>query len=138
MIRTYSELKRLRSFYDRYEYLRLRGKVGVDTFGYDRFLNQMLYTSKRWRMTRDNIIIRDNGHDLGIKDEDYEIHGLIIIHHMNPLSLEDVELDREEIYDPNFLITTSFDTHNAIHYGTKNLLLKLPITRKPNDTCPWL
>lgn len=136
MIRTYRKLRQLSSFEDRYEYLRIAGKVGVDTFGYDRYLNQLLYTSGRWRRTRDGIITRDNGCDLGIKD--HEIYGKIIIHHMNPITIEDIELDREEIYDPNLLITTSSNTHQAIHYGDKSLLPRLPLIRKKNDTCPWL
>lgn len=136
MIRTYRKLSRLSSFEERYEYLRLAGKVGADTFGYDRYLNQLLYTSRRWRRTRDGIIVRDNGCDLGIKGR--EIYGKIIIHHMNPITIEDVELDREELYDPELLITTSSNTHQAIHYGDKTLLPSLPIVRRRNDTCPWL
>ena len=136
MIRTYRKLRQLSSFEDRYEYLRLAGRVGIDTFGYDRYLNQLLYTSGRWRRTRDGIITRDNGCDLGIKG--HEIYGKIIIHHMNPITIEDVELDREEIYDPNLLITTSSNTHQAIHYGDKSLLPRLPLVRTKNDTCPWL
>ena len=136
MIRTYRKLRQLSSFEDRYEYLRIAGKVGMDTFGYDRYLNQLLYTSGRWRRTRDGIITRDNGCDLGIKG--HEIYGKIIIHHMNPITIEDVELDREEIYDPNLLITTSSNTHQAIHYGDKSLLPRLPLVRTKNDTCPWL
>jgi len=135
MIRTYSKLKRLKTFRERYKYLRLFGRVGVDTFGYDRYLNQLLYKSKRWRATRDVVIIRDGGCDLGI--DDYEIKGIIYIHHMNPITAEDIELDRDEIYDPEFLITTSFNTHGAIHYGDESLLPQLPIVRRQNDTCPW-
>jgi hypothetical protein len=135
MIRTYRELNRLTTFMDRYRYLKLKGIIGETTFGFDRYLNQMLYTSKRWKETRDEIIIRDNGCDLGI--EGYEIHGKILIHHMNPITIEDVEYDRDIIYDPEFLISTMVSTHNAIHYGDESLLPKLPIDRKPNDTCPW-
>ena len=135
MIRTYSELRRLKTFEERYRYLRIAGRVGVDTFGYDRYLNQLLYMSKRWRRTRDSIIIRDDGCDLS--HEDYEIYGKIIVHHMNPITIEDIEQDRDEVYDPNLLVSTSFDTHNAIHFGNESLLPKLPIIRRRNDTCPW-
>lgn len=136
MIRTFSELRRLKTFDERYRYLRIHGHVGAETFGYDRYLNQLLYRSKRWLKTRDLIIIRDQGCDLGI--EGYEIHDKIIIHHMNPITPEDVECDRDEIYNPNFLICTSFNTHNAIHFGDESLLPRLPIIRRRNDTCPWL
>lgn len=135
MIRTYSELIRLRTFKERYQYLRLFGRVGIETFGYDRYLNQLFYTSKRWRRTRDEIIIRDNGCDLGIQDR--EITGMIIIHHMNLITIEDIEMDREELYDPKFLISSSDRTHKAIHYGDESLLPSLPIIRRRNDTCPW-
>lgn len=134
-IRVFSELNRLRTFKERYRYLRLSGVVGRSTFGFDRYLNQMLYRSKRWLKTRDGIIIRDQGCDLGI--EGYEIHGRIIIHHMNPITIEDIEMDRDEIYDPEFLISTSSNTHNGIHFGDESLLPQLPIDRRPNDTCPW-
>lgn len=136
MIRTYSQLRKLDSFEDRYEYLKLGGRVGQSTFGFDRYLNQLLYNSGRWRRTRDLIIIRDEGRDLGCKD--YEIHGKIYIHHMNPITSEDIELGREIIYDSRFLICTSYDTHQAIHYGDASLLPQLPIERRRNDTCPWL
>lgn len=135
MIRTFRELNRIKTFKERYYYLRIKAIVGDSTFGYDRYLNQMLYTSKRWRKTRDDVIIRDNGCDLGVKD--YEIHGGILIHHMNPITLDDVEHDRDIIYDPEFLITTTKQTHNAIHYGDENLLPKKLIERTKNDTCPW-
>ena len=135
MIRRYSELKRLITFEERYRYLRLAGRVGVDTFGYDRYLNQILYRSGRWLQSRDIVIIRDNGCDLGV--ENYEIYGAIYIHHINPITIEDVKLNRDRVFDPEFLITTSFNTHNAIHFGNESLLQKLPIERKPNDTCPW-
>ena len=135
MIRTYSELKTYKTFIDRYNYLKLRGSVGIETFGYDRYLNQVLYRSRRWRRTRDGIILRDNGCDLGI--EGYDIYDKIIIHHMNPLTIEDIEDDVDDIYDPEFLISVSFNTHQAIHYGDESLLPKEPIERKPYDTCPW-
>jgi hypothetical protein len=135
MIRSYTELQRLKTFEERYNYLKLGGVVGESTFGFDRYLNQMLYTSKRWRQTRDKIIIRDGACDLGIDDR--EINSRVFIHHMNTLTIEDVELDRYIIYDPEFLICTSFDTHNAIHYGDESKLPRLPIDRRRNDTCPW-
>jgi hypothetical protein len=115
----------------------LGGKVGVDTFGFDRHLNQMLYQrNPRWKKARDLVIIRDNGCDLGV--EGYEIYGKIIVHHMNPITMEDIVNDRDWIYDPEFLISTVHNTHNAIHYGDENLLITAPIERTPNDTCPWL
>jgi len=126
---------RLKSFEDRFEYLRLRGSVGQATFGYDRYLNQLLYTSGRWRSTRRDIIIRDNGCDLGV--EGYDIKSRIIIHHINVITIEDIEEDRDWIYDPEFLISTSDNTHKAIHYSDESLLPKLPIVRRKNDTCPW-
>lgn len=135
MIRTYTELSRLDAFEERYEYLRLRGEVGQITFGWERYLNQILYHSKKWRRIRDEVIIRDNGCDLG--HEDWQIRGRIIVHHLNPLTPEEVEDDADTIYDPEFLICTSELTHNAIHYGDVNLLPKLPVERKPGDTCPW-
>jgi len=135
MIRKYSELKRLITFKERYEYLRLAGVIGKSTFGYDRYLNQLLYTSKRWRQARDPVIIRDKGCDLGIKD--YEIEDKIIVHHMNPITIEDIEQNRDIVFDPEFLICTSLNTSNAIHYGDERLLPQLPITRRRNDTCPW-
>ena len=135
MIRRYSEMIRFDSFLDRYNYLQLRGKVGLDTFGLDRYLNQTLYRSSRWRRTRDKVILRDNGCDLGY--EGFDIYDKIIVHHMNPLSIEDIEDDVDEIYDPEFLICCSFNTHNAIHYGDERLLPQLPIERSPGDTCPW-
>lgn len=134
-LRTYSELRHIRTFEGRYHYLRLAGIVGKSTFGFDRYINQLFYKSKRWRRTRDGIIIRDNGCDLGA--EGYEINDRIIIHHMNPITEEDIELDREIIYDPEFLISTSSNTHTAIHFSDESLLPKLPIVRTKNDTCPW-
>ena len=136
IIKTYAELMIFKTFEDRYKYLRLVGKVGEETFGYDRYLNQMLYTSKRWRSVRDEVIIRDEGCDLGI--EDREIYGKIIVHHINPITIEDIELERRKVFDPRFLICTSPGTHNAIHYGDESLLPRLPVVRRKNDTCPWL
>lgn len=135
MIRTYSELKRFDTFIDRYNYLKLHGQIGIQTFGLDRFINQSLYKSRKWRRIRNEVIIRDEACDLGI--EGYDLYDRIIIHHMNPITLEDIEEERPEIFDPEFLICTSFRTHNAIHYGDESLLPAEPVERKPGDTCPW-
>ena len=134
-IRTYSELIQLPTFEERFEYLKLSGSVGKDTFGHDRYLNQKFYNSYEWKQIRDQIIIRDNGCDLGIDDR--IIHGRIYIHHINPLGKVDLITYSEYLRNPEFLICTSFETHNAIHYGDMNLLPRNPIERKPNDTCPW-
>lgn len=135
MIRRYSELITYNTFVDRYNYLKLSGQVGVETFGFERYINQALYRSKRWLDTRRKVIIRDQGCDLGI--DGYEIGDRIIVHHMNPITLEDIEEERECVFDPEFLISCSFMTHNAIHYGDESLLPKLPVERSLNDTCPW-
>lgn len=135
MIRRYSELIRLPTFEERFEYLKLCGNVGESTFGFDRYLNQALYTSQKWRTTRDEVLIRDNACDMGL--EDWPINGKIIVHHMNPLTLEDIENMPDEIFDPEYLVCVSHNTHQAIHYGDASLLPKLPIERKPGDTCPW-
>lgn len=135
MIKRYSELIRYDTFIDRYHYLNLVGQVGIETFGLDRYLNQTLYRSSRWRRTRNQVILRDNGCDLGI--EGFDIVDRIIVHHINPLTVQDIEEDVDEIYDPEFLICCSFDTHNAIHYGDERLLPQLPVERRPGDTCPW-
>lgn len=134
-LRTYKELSRLASFKERYDYLRIGGEVGAMTFGWERYINQMLYHSKKWRKARDMVIIRDEGCDLA--HQDFEIRDQIIVHHMNPLTPEDIEEDCDYIYDPDLLICTSRNTHNAIHYGDVSLLPKLPIERRPWDTCPW-
>lgn len=135
-IRTYSELMTLPTFEQRYQYLRLSGRVGADTFGFDRYLNQRLYQrDPRWKDVRERVIIRDNGCDLGI--EDRMIFDKVLVHHMNPVTIDDILKEREWIFDPEFLICTSHITHNAIHYGDENLLMKAPIERRPNDTCPW-
>ena len=135
IIKTYSELITKPTFEERYQYLRLSGVVGRDTFGFDRYLNQIFYRSKRWREVRDYVIIRDNGCDLGI--EGREIRGKVIVHHMNPLTLDDIEKESAFLMDPEYLIATTHDTHNAIHYGDENLLVKAPVERTKNDTCPW-
>lgn len=135
VIRTYSELVRLRTFEERFGYLRLGGKVGKDTFGFDRYLNQEFYRSARWKSIRDEVIIRDEGRDLGA--EGYDIPGKIIIHHMNPLLPEDIERESPMLLDPEYLICVSLNTHNAIHYGDESLIIKGPVVRKRYDTCPW-
>lgn len=135
LLRRYTELKRFKTFKDRYEYLRLGGIVGDSTFGFDRYLNQLLYTSDKWRRIRNEIIIRDNGCDLGI--EGYDLRNKIIIHHMNPLTIKDVQDVSDDIFNPEYLICVSQRTHNAIHYGDESLLPQMPIERRPNDTCPW-
>lgn len=135
MIRTYSELSTIRSFEDRYRYLRLNASVGAETFGFDRIFNQQFYRSREWKAIRDHVIVRDNGCDLGV--EGYEIHGRIYIHHMNPIMLKDIETTSEFLLDPEYLITTTHGTHNAIHYGDEDLLVLPPVERSKNDTCPW-
>ena len=134
-IKTYSELIKLPTFEERFRYLRLNGSVGKETFGFDRYMNQIFYRSQRWKSVRDRVIIRDHGCDLGI--EGHEIHGRVIIHHMNPLTLEDIEQESEFLMDPEYLISTIHNTHNAIHFGDESLLITAPIVRTKNDTCPW-
>lgn len=135
-IRTYSELSQIRTFAERFDYLRLNGEVGKDTFGFDRIFNQRFYRSKEWSRVRDHVILRDLGCDLGVPGHD--IFGQrIIIHHMNPISLEDIERKSSFLLDPEYLITTIHSTHNAIHYGDENLLTRSPVERTKNDTCPW-
>jgi len=134
-IKTYSELSKFATFIERYQYLRIPGAVGKETFGFDRYMNQMLYRSQRWKSARDRVIIRDNGCDLGI--EGREIYGRILIHHMNPVTIEDIEKEREWLFDPEFLISTTHQTHNAIHFSDEKLLVVEPIERSKNDTCPW-
>ena len=134
-IKTYSELIQIPTFEERYEYLRLDGKVGKDTFGFDRYLNQIFYRSQKWKSIRDKVIIRDNACDLGV--EGFEIYGRIFIHHMNPITIDDIEKKSAYLLDPEFLICTTHNTHNAIHYGDKNLLITIPVERSKFDTCPW-
>lgn len=134
-IRRYSELSKIQTFEDRFEYLRLNGAVGTDTFGFERYLNQFFYRSSRWKKVRDLVIVRDNGCDLGFVGRD--IYGKIFIHHMNPITKKDLEEESDILLNPEFLITVSFETHNAIHYGDISLLPRDPIERKKNDTCPW-
>lgn len=136
MLRTYTELSKLKTFEERFKYLRLNGRVGKETFGFDRIFNQVFYKSDEWLAVRDFVIVRDNGCDLGV--EGYDINGQrILIHHMNPISLEDIEKRTEILMNPEYLITTIHNTHQAIHYGDENLLIKLPRERTKNDTCPW-
>lgn len=135
ILRSYSELSLLPSFKDRFEYLRLDGVVGKDTFGFDRYLNQQFYTSREWKRVRDQVIIRDNGCDLGV--DGYFIRGKVYIHHMNPVNADDILRHSTILLDPEYLICVSHETHNAIHYGDYSLLSKEPVERKPNDTCPW-
>ena len=135
-IKTYSELIKLPSFIERYRYLRLTGMVGKETFGYDRYLNQLFYQRHpKWKTIRDYVIIRDNGCDLGV--EGREIRDKILVHHMNPITLRDLETESDILLDPEFLISTMHITHNAIHYGDESLLYSEPIIRSKNDTCPW-
>lgn len=134
-IKTYSELILLPTFEQRFEYLRLDGRVGEDTFGFDRYLNQLFYRSYEWRKIRDHVIVRDNACDLGV--EGYDIYGKVLIHHMNPITARDIENRTDLLLNPEYLICVTHDTHNAIHYGDENLLIKGPVIRTKNDTCPW-
>lgn len=134
-IRTYSELRRLHTFEERFDYLELKGSVGESTFGFDRWLNQRFYTSREWRWARNFVISRDNGCDLGVPG--FEIHSGAMVHHMNPMSVDDITHGNEDILDPEYLILVSLNTHNAIHYGGKDLLPKGPVERIPGDTTLW-
>lgn len=133
--RSYRELRRIETFEERFEYLSLRGSVGESTFGFDRWINQHFYTSREWSTVRTQVIVRDNGCDLGIAG--YEIHVGLLVHHMNPVTLDDIRHSEEWILDPNYLITTSLRTHNAIHYGDASLLPRGPVVRQPGDTKLW-
>ena len=136
MIRTYSELIKLPTFKERFLYLQLNGKVGEETFGYDRYLNQVFYHSPEWRRIRKQVMIRDDGNEMGLPD--YPIHGYIYVHHMNPISLKDIDDRKEDILNPEYLICVSKNTHDAIHYSNEDILIKRdPVIRKPNDTTPW-
>ena len=134
-IRSYSELITFNDFNERYEYLKLSGDVGKETFGFDRFVNQDFYKSCEWRSVRDYVIVRDCGCDLGL--DGYQIYGRIYIHHMNPISIEDIYKMSRNLLDPEYLICTTLQTHNAIHYGSKDLLMANHIERTRNDMCPW-
>jgi hypothetical protein len=133
--RSYSELRRFKTFEERFDYLVLRGEVGKATFGFDRWINQRFYQSREWQVVRDHVIVRDDGCDLGVLG--HEIHARLMIHHMNPITSEDLELGEEWVLDPEFLITTTHRTHNAIHYGDDSLLVKPPVERRPGDTKLW-
>ena len=135
-IRTYSELKRLETFEERYSYLRLSGYVGESTFGFDRYINQRFYTSTQWKQVRHQVITRDMGCDLGV--EGYDISHKLLVHHMNPMIPKDIQNQEEWILDPEYLITTCHDTHNAIHYGPSNLPKFKLVERVPNDTVLWV
>ena len=135
IIRTYSKLITLPTFEDRFEYLRLDGRVGEETFGFDRYLNQKFYKTPEWLKVRDEVIIRDFGCDLGI--EGREIYDRILIHHMNPITMDDIVHRTKYLLDPEYLITTVKNTHDAIHFGDGSLLVTDPIERTKNDTCPW-
>lgn len=135
-IKTYTELMSLPTFEERFEYLKIGGRIGEETFGSDRYINQRFYhMSREWKLCRNGIILRDNGCDLGCPDR--PIPGKIIVHHLNPLIIDDFDQDTEFLLDPEYLICVSHNTHNALHYGDKSLLPKDPIERKPYDTCPW-
>lgn len=135
MIKTYSELIAFPTYEERFRYLQLKGAVGKDTFGYDRYLNQILYNSQEWKRFRDKIIIRDNGCDLAC--EGYDIHGRILVHHINPIRVDDVVNRNPIVFDPENVVCVTHNTHNAIHYGDESLLILAPVERTRNDTCPW-
>lgn len=136
MIKTYSELRRLETQEERFEYLKLGGVVGRDTFGYDRYMNQSFYRSRLWQHTRNVVIARDNGCDLGL--DGYEIHDRVYVHHMNPMMPEDLITNNQDVLDPEFLISVTLDTHNAIHYGdVSHLRRRHLIERRPGDTKLW-
>lgn len=134
-IRSYTELSALKTFEERFRYLQLNGVVAEETFGFDRIINQRFYRSPEWRSIRDQVIIRDNGCDLGI--EGHEIIGRVVIHHMNPVRLKDFDELSDILLNPEYMIATTHATHNAIHYGDEGLLIKAPVERSKNDTCPW-
>jgi len=135
MIKTYSKLITLPTFEERFKYLRLHNQIGIETFGFDRFINQKFYRSAEWKQIRAYIIDRDSGCDLGIKGREIPSH--IIIHHMNPLQLIDITNSSEFLLNPEYLICVSHNTHQAIHYGDASLLITTPVERSMNDTCPW-
>jgi len=134
-LRTYTEMVKLETFEERFEYLVLHGKVGAETFGFDRWVNQWFYRTVEWRRARDIVILRDEARDLGIPG--YEVHRRLLVHHMNPITPEDLERGATWVLDPEFLVTTSHRTHNAIHYGDDSLLVKPPVERRAGDTKLW-
>jgi hypothetical protein len=133
--RSYFELRRLETFEERFFYLELKGTLGTSTFGFDRWINQRFYKSREWLSVREQVIVRDNGCDLGILG--FEIYSGLLVHHMNPISVDDLEHGEDWIIDPEYLITTSLRTHNAIHYGDESLLPRGPVVRKRGDTKLW-
>lgn len=133
--RTYSELKRLGTFEERFKYLSLEGQVGASTFGFDRWMNQAFYRSREWKQMRDHVIFRDNGCDLGV--EGHDIFGGLLVHHMNPIEVKDIQHATDWLLDAEYLITVSLRTHNAIHYGNGQLLPRQPVVRKRGDTKLW-
>lgn len=136
--KTYSDLSKLKTFEDRFNYLKMGGQVGVETFGIDRILNQMFYKSQEWKSIRDKIIIRDNGCDLGIQAEEISSNVSILIHHINPISVKDIEEHSDLLLNPENLISTTHRTHNAIHYGDNNYIISMKTNERTiNDTCPW-
>lgn len=135
MNRCYSDLRNLTTYEGRFKYLMLKGSVGIETFGFDRYLNQAFYKSDEWAYAREQVIIRDNGCDLGIPGR--EIFGRIIIHHLIPITQNDILKRNPKIFDPEYLITTSLKTHNAIHYGDESVIYDRIVERTKNDTCPW-
>jgi hypothetical protein len=135
MTKTYVELSRFHTFEDRFEYLRLHGDVGRSTFGFDRYINQQFYRSREWKSSRDFVIVRDDGCDLGIPE--YEIHGELLVHHINPIVVGDILHGESWIFDPEYLITTTHNTHNAIHYSDESLLPKIVVSRQVGDTKLW-
>jgi hypothetical protein len=135
-IKTYTKLSEIKSYEERFKYLSLNSVVGKETFGFDRYLNQELYKSKQWRDVRDEVILRDGGMDMGV--EGYDIPGTIVVHHMNPINSDDIIESSDFLLNPEYLISVSLDTHNAIHYGNKDYVKKNQMTiRRPNDHCPW-
>lgn len=135
MIRTFSELVHIPTFEERFDYLQLRGQVGSSTFGFDRWMNQLFYRSRDWKLVRQHVIARDLGCDLAM--EGYEIHDRIYIHHMNPMEADDLVHGNQDVLNPEFLISTTHRTHNAIHYGDRNLLPRKLVERRPGDTALW-
>lgn len=137
MIKTYSQLIKFPTFNERFDYLKLDGKVCEETFGFDRYLNQTFYKSKEWRSIRNFVIARDNGCDLGINGREIPEGCRILIHHINPIMVKDIIHGSDILLNPEYLITTVKNTHDAIHYGDSGLLVTAPIERTKNDTCPW-
>lgn len=134
-IKTYSELIKFKTFEERFDYLKIDGCVGEETFGSDRYINQMLYKMPEWRATRRKVVVRDKGYDLGV--EGYDIVGKVMVHHINPITVDDIINRLDYVLDPEYLISSSFMTHQAMHYGSDDLLPEAPIERTKNDTCPW-